>query len=94
LGPPSVVHGIAVLLWVGAENAGQWDVTLAPSEPGSRAGVLMIGDHQGPGGADVVFSGVALPTAVLESYGVELSVGCLWPSRALQVRAFFPGAAS
>ena len=93
-GPPSVVHGIAVLLWVGAENAGQWDVTLAPSEPGSRAGVLMIANHQGPGGSDVVFSGAALPTAVLESYGVELSVGCLWPSRALQVRAFFPGAAS
>ena len=56
--------------------------------------MLMMANHQGPGGADLVFSGAALPTAVLESFGVELSAGCLWPSRALQVRAFFPGVAS
>ena len=94
LGPPSVVHGIAALLWVGAENAGQWDVALTAADSPDRAGVLMIANHQGLGGPDVVFSGAALPTAVLESYGVELSIGCLWPSRALQVRAFFPEAAS
>ena len=93
-GPQSMVHGIAALLWVGAENGGQWDVSLSASDASGRAGVLMIANHQGPGGADVVFSGAALPTAVLESFGVELSVGCLWPSRALQVQAFFPGAAS
>ena len=93
-GLPSVVHGIAVLLWVGAENAGQWDVSLTPSYSRGRVGMLMMANHQGPGGADLVFSGAALPTAVLESFGVELSAGCLWPSRALQVRAFFPGVAS
>jgi hypothetical protein len=93
-GPPSVVQGIAALLWVGAENAGHWDVALAASDSAGRAGVVMIANHQGPGGPDVVFSGAALPTAVLESFGVELSAGCLWPSRALQVRAFFPGVAS
>ena len=93
-GLPSVVHGIAVLLWVGAENAGQWEVSLTPSDSQGRVGVLMMANHQGPGGADQVFSGAALPTAVLESFGVELSAGCLWPSRALQVRAFFPGVAS
>jgi signal transduction histidine kinase len=93
-GPPSVVHGIAALFWVGAENAGSWDVALAASDSPGRAGVVMIANHQGPGGPDVVFSGAALPTAVLESFGVELSVGCLWPSRALQVRAFFPVVAS
>ena len=93
-GPPSVIHGIAALLWMGAENAGQWDVSLSASDASGRAGVLMVANHQGPGGPDVVFSGAALPTAVLESFGVELSIGCLWPSRALQVRAFFPGAAS
>lgn len=93
-GSSSVVHGIAALLWVGAENEGQWDVALTASDSPGRAGVVMIANHQGPGGPDVVFSGVALPTAVLESFGVELSVDCLWPSRALQVRAFFPGAVS
>jgi len=93
-GPPSVVHGIAVLLWVGAESAGQWDVNLSASDAPGRAGVVMIANHQGPGGADVVLSGAVLPAAVLESFGVELSLNCLWPSRALQVRAFFPGVAS
>ncbi len=93
-GPPSVVHGIAALLWVGAESAGQWDVNLSASDAPGRAGVVMIANHQGPGGADVVLSGAVLPAAVLESFGVELSLNCLWPSRALQVRAFFPGVAS
>jgi len=93
-GPPAVVHGIAVLLWVGAESAGQWDVNLSASDAPGRAGVVMIANHQGPGGADVVLSGAVLPAAVLESFGVELSLNCLWPSRALQVRAFFPGVAS
>lgn len=93
-GPPSVVQGIAALLWVGAENAGQWDISLTPSDSRGRVGVLMMANHQGPGGVDLVFSGAALPTAVLESFGVELSASCLWPSRALQVRAFFPGVAS
>jgi signal transduction histidine kinase len=93
-GPPSVVHGIAALLWVGAESAGQCDVNLSASDAPGRAGVVMIANHQGPGGADVVLSGAVLPAAVLESFGVELSLNCLWPSRALQVRAFFPGVAS
>ena len=92
-GPSSLVHGMAALFWVGVENTGHWEVSLAPSGPGDRRGVWMLAKHRGPGGADVVFSGAALPAAVLESYGVELSVGCLWPSRALQVRAFFPGVA-
>ena len=93
-GPRSVVHGIAALLWVGAENAGHWDVTLSGSDAPGRAGVVMIANHRGPGGPDVVFSGAALPSAVLESFGVELSLACLWPSRALQVRAFLPGVTS